>query len=86
PWPSCYTRWQGKRLKIHEAALLSKPAKRRMGQVIALREPPGIGVVTGEGILVLCQVQLEGKHAMPVADFVRGQSDFIGSILGLGGG
>lgn len=86
PWPSCYTRSQGKRLKIHKTALLSKPAKGRVGQVIALREPPGIGVVTGEGILGLCQVQLEGKRAMPVADFVRGQSDFIGSILGLGGG
>jgi len=86
PWPSCYTRWQGKRLRIHKAALLSKPAKGRVGQVIALREPPGIGVVTGEGILGLCQVQLEGKRAMPVADFVRGQSNFIGSILGLGRG
>jgi len=83
PWPSCYTWWQGKRLKIHKATLLSEPAKGKIGEVVALPEPPKVGVVTGEGILGLCQVQLEGKREIPIADFVRGQRNFIGSILGL---
>jgi methionyl-tRNA formyltransferase len=39
-------------------------------------------VVTGEGTLGLCQVQIEGKRAMSVTDFVRGKRDFIGCILG----
>jgi len=83
PWPSCYTWWQGKRLKIHKATLLNKPAKGEIGKVVALPEPPKVGVVTGEGILGLCQVQLEGKREISIADFVRGQRNFIGSILGL---
>ncbi len=83
PWPSCYTWWQGKRLKIHKATLLNKPAKGEIGKVVALPEPPQVGVVTGEGILGLCQVQLEGKREISIADFVRGQRNFIGSILGL---
>ena len=86
PWPSCYTWWQGKRLKIHKATLLSEPAKGEIGKVVALREPPKVGVVTGEGILGLCQIQLEGKREIPIADFVRGRRDFIGSILGPGRG
>jgi len=84
PWPGCYTGWEGKRLKIHRATPLGDVAKGELGKVITLQKqvPVEVGVVTGEGILGLCQVQLEGKREMPVAEFVRGQRDFIGSILG----
>lgn len=82
PWPSCYTCCQGKRLKIHRAIPLDDVAKGEIGKVIALAEPPGVGVVTGQGILGLCQVQLEGRREMAVEDFVRGKRDFIGCVLG----
>ena len=86
PWPGCYTRWKGKRLKICKAAPLSDMAKGEIGEVVTLPEPPKIGVVAGHGILGLCQVQLEGRREMPIEDFVRGQRDFIGSLLGQGFG
>jgi len=82
PWPSCYTWCQGKRQKIHKAIPLGDVAKGEMGKVIALAEPPGVGVVTGNGILGLCQVQLEGRREMAIEDFVRGKRDFIGCVLG----
>jgi methionyl-tRNA formyltransferase len=82
PWPSCYTWCQGKRLKIHKALPLGDVKDREVGKVIALAEPPGVGVVTGQGILGLCQVQLEGKRAMSADNFVRGKRDFIGCVLG----
>jgi methionyl-tRNA formyltransferase len=82
PWPSCYTWYQGKRLKIHRAVPLDDGAKEESGKVVALRERPGVGVVTGQGILGLCEVQLEGKRALPVTDFVRGKRDFIACVLG----
>ena len=82
PWPGCYTWWQGKRLKIHEATPVEDVVEEEIGEVIALKDPPGVGVITGRGILGLGQVQLEGKRRMMVDDFVRGQRDFIGSILG----
>jgi methionyl-tRNA formyltransferase len=53
-----------------------------VGEVVALAESPGVGVVTGDGILGLCQVQLEGKREMSVDDFVHGKRDFIGCVLG----
>jgi methionyl-tRNA formyltransferase len=81
PWPSCYTWCQGKRLKIHKAIPFGDVAKGEIGEVISLAEPPGIGVVTGHGILGLCRVQLEGRREMSVNDFVRGKRDFIGSVL-----
>ena len=82
PWPGCYTWWQGKRLKIHEAVPFSEAGNGEVGKVIALPEPASVGVVTGRGILGLCQIQLEGKRRMGVGEFVRGQRNFIDSILG----
>jgi len=82
PWPSCYTWCRGKRLKIHKAIPLDDVAEGEIGEVVALAEPPGIGVVTRQGILGLCQVQLEGKREMSADDFARGKRDFIGCVLG----
>jgi len=82
PWPSCYTWCQGKRFRIHKAIPLGDGGNGEIGKVIALAEQPGVGVVTKQGILGLCQIQLEGKRAMSVTDFVRGKRDFIGCILG----
>jgi methionyl-tRNA formyltransferase len=39
-------------------------------------------VVTAEGLLALEEVQLAGKRAMGIADFLRGQWGFVGSRLG----
>jgi len=49
--------------------------------VAVSHEQAAIGVHTGEGVLGLVQVQLEGKRAMRAGDFIRGQRDFIGAQL-----
>jgi len=84
PWPISYTWFKGKRLKIHNSIPVSDETEAEIGKVVALPESPGVGVVTGHGILGLCQVQLEGKREMAVDDFVRGHRDFIGCFLGQG--
>jgi methionyl-tRNA formyltransferase len=48
--------------------------------VVALDD--GVGVVTGEGALKLLEVQLAGKRAMTIEEFLRGQRGFVGSVLG----
>ena len=40
-----------------------------------------IGVQTGTGILLLDEVQLEGKERLDIRTFIRGYQDFIGSIF-----
>ena len=83
PWPGCYTSWKGKRLKIVAAILLGDVVQGEVGEVVALPKAMSakFGVVTGEGILGLHQVQLEGKRYMSVEEFILGRRDFIGSIL-----
>ncbi|MDO8717041.1 MAG: methionyl-tRNA formyltransferase [Dehalococcoidales bacterium] len=82
PWPGCYTRWQGKQLKIIEAVPFTAEEKVDIGRVVA----PGKGEVafvvgTGVGVLGILQVQLEGKKVMTAAEFLRGQKDFAGTVL-----
>jgi len=82
PWPGAYTRWRGKRLEIIEAVPLQAQGSPAVGQVVALeREGAAFGVNTGDGILGVAKVQLEGKRAMPAAEFLRGQRQFIGTVL-----
>jgi len=81
PWPGCYTRWRGKTLKIIEAAPLGGEENAGVGQVVALDSRAGFGVGTGDGVLGVLRVQLEGKRAMPADEFLRGQRDFIGMVL-----
>jgi methionyl-tRNA formyltransferase len=82
PWPGCYTRWRGKTLKIIEAAPTDGGGNTtKAGEVVALEARAGFGVGTGDGILGISRVQMEGKRAMPAEEFLRGQRDFIGEML-----
>ncbi|MBT3363862.1 MAG: methionyl-tRNA formyltransferase [Chloroflexi bacterium] len=83
PWPGCYTTLGGKILKIIEATAISvETTDLKAGQIIELNDCDGnVGVVTGNGVLVLNKVQMAGKRPMPITDFTRGQHEFIGSIL-----
>jgi methionyl-tRNA formyltransferase len=82
PWPRCYTRWRGKQLKIVEAVPLAKEGTYEAGEVIAVeQEKAAFGVGTGSGVLGVVKVQLAGRRAMSAAEFLRGQRQFIGSIL-----
>ncbi|MFH1032289.1 MAG: methionyl-tRNA formyltransferase [Chloroflexota bacterium] len=83
PWPGCYTKWQGKQLKIVEAVPLPEADNETVGQVVPLDKggAAAFGINTGEGIIGILTVQLEGKRVMPAAEFLRGARQLIGAIL-----
>lgn len=84
PWPGCYTYWQGKQLKIIEATPLPAEKGFKIGQVVPLGKARAeFGISTGDGVLGIMQVQLEGKKAMSSTEFLRGQRHLIGAILAL---
>src|SRR5262249_28295930 len=68
PWPGAYTHWRGKLLKIHAAhALDVMPGSAILPGTVIMREEAGhkvVAVVTGKGLFVVTQLQLEGKKAM----------------------
>ncbi len=79
PWPGCYTKLQGKMLKIVKA--IPFPGERgEPGRVVTI-DRGEVGVQTGEGILRLLRVQLEGRREMSAEEFLRGQRGFRGALL-----
>jgi methionyl-tRNA formyltransferase len=82
PWPGCYTTWRGKQVKIIEAEALPEERSPGAGKVIVLPGREGeLGIGTGEGVLGVLKLQLQGKKAVSAAEFLRGQRDFIGDKL-----
>ena len=83
PWPGIYTTWQGKILKLTEVEPAEYTHCGKPGGVVRLEGNAGMttGVVTGNGVLGIKKLQMEGKKEVEAADFIRGQRGFIGSIL-----
>jgi methionyl-tRNA formyltransferase len=81
PWPGAFSDWEGKRLKILEAELAmgARLPAGRPGQVV--KTEAGAAVLTGEGALHLRQLQLAGKRATTITEFLRGHSTFAGANL-----
>ena len=93
PWPSAFTKVNGKNLKIWGAKVIAmfggdlfskipgqNPTK-SAGKVW-VADGTGLHVKTGDGILVIEELQLEGKKRMKAADFLRGYAIEPGTRLG----
>jgi len=71
PWPSAYTKLEGKTFKIWKATVLLEDSDKAPGTISVVTKN-SIEVQTGAGILSLVEVQLEGKKRMEVDAFLRG--------------
>ncbi|MCR5255087.1 MAG: methionyl-tRNA formyltransferase [Acetatifactor sp.] len=80
PWPSAYTSYNGKQLKIWKAKPVDCP-KKKAGEVVAV-DKNSITVSCGEGGLMITELQLEGKKRMAAHDFLLGVRLSCGEILG----
>ncbi len=81
PWPSAFTRWNGKMLKIWEAKVLPDlETKAPCGSVISASDE-GLKIQTGNGVLCVTSLQLEGKKRMDTAAFLRGYQVESGFIM-----
>jgi methionyl-tRNA formyltransferase len=83
-WPTAHTFYRGKRLKILKARLepldISRQEK-QPGMIIEIVKNEGILVATGQGNLLLLEVQLEGKKRIKAYDFVIGHDVKPGETL-----
>ncbi|MFH1129501.1 MAG: methionyl-tRNA formyltransferase [Patescibacteria group bacterium] len=85
-WPSAYSEIQSPKskvqnnVKILNAEILNKNTNRKVGEVF-LDEDKQLAVQTGDGILILKTLQLEGKKPMSAKEFLNGHKDIIGTIL-----
>lgn len=80
-WPSAYTSFKGKTLKIWDADVVEQSADGVPGSIAEVTKE-NITVNTGDGKLLLKNIQLEGKKRMAVKDFLLGYKVETGETLG----
>ncbi len=90
PWPSAYTSWNGKTLKLWAADVLSDggdgcvPGQEASAAVpgqIVRSDRKNLVVKTGDGLLSIRELQLEGKKRMDVESFLRGYPVQEGAVF-----
>ncbi len=87
PWPTAYTKLDGKMLKLWKASVVSaeelaKDVKMQQPGTIISVEKDCFGILTGDGVLQVKELQLEGKRKMTAEEFLRGFKLELGTVLG----
>ena len=73
PWPHASTWIDATRYIIHRSRLSERDRSGAApGTVVAASSSEGLHVATGDGVLELVEIQLEGKRVMPVRDLLAG--------------
>ena len=81
PWPSAYTKLDGKILKFWRADVVEYSGDGDPGQIVEVGKD-SFTVMTGEDALEIRELQLEGKKRLSCDAFLRGYSLEKGTILG----
>ena len=89
PWPSAFTYYGGKLLKIWDADVVNETNVQIPSELftvpcggILYAEKDTLYVRTGQGILSIQELQLEGKKRMKTGEFLRGCKIEAGEVLG----
>ncbi len=86
PWPGSYAIFndgtKSIKIKILKARTFKSPDKIKypIGKVLVVPQNE-IGVQCGKDFLAIERLQMEGKKEMAAEDFLRGHSNFMGTIL-----
>ena len=81
PWPSAYTMYKGKTLKVWKADVIDKEYEGELGQLVD-KTKKAVIVKTGKGALAITELQLEGKKRMTTEAFLCGAGFELGEMLG----
>jgi methionyl-tRNA formyltransferase len=71
-------------LKIWAADVEPKPPAVGIAGTVTVAKKSGIAVATGEGVLVIRELQLEGGRRLKAAEFLSGHRMTVGVLLGRG--
>ena len=83
PWPSAYTKWNSKIMKIWEADVLEGQTDQMPGTIVKV-EKDGFCVQTGTGLIKVLSLQIPGKKRMDAGAFLRGYPMEEGPVLSSG--
>lgn len=79
-WPSAYTKWENKVMKIWRAAVDENDTQAAPGTIVNVTKDD-FSVQTGKGLLVVKELQIPGKKRMSADAFLRGYQIAEGTVL-----
>ena len=79
-WPSAYTYWNKKVVKIWKASVTDENSNEQVGTVVKV-EKDGFYVQTGNGLLIVLELQIPGKKRMDAGAFLRGYTIEPGEVF-----
>ncbi|TSC91041.1 MAG: methionyl-tRNA formyltransferase [Parcubacteria group bacterium Gr01-1014_2] len=79
PEPGTWTLWKSRVLKIFNVQTVKSKLSEAPGRVMNIENQ--ILVKCGLDVLILKEIQLEGRKLLSIKDFINGHKDFIGSEL-----
>jgi methionyl-tRNA formyltransferase len=80
-WPGAYTYYRGEPMKLWKAEALDETSKSPDGTIMGVSSQ-GIKIAAGGRTLLLTKIQMPGKKAMDVSEFLKGNRIKTGEILG----
>ena len=80
-WPSAYTYYNGKTMKIWGAKVCAFEGEKKQGTIVK-KDKESFTVSCGKDALQIFEIQLEGKRRMSVKDFLLGCSLEVGEQFG----
>ncbi len=81
PWPSAYTTWNEKTMKIWDADVVDTQKTAEPGTITEVTKQT-FSVQTGDGVLQIKELQIPGKKKMASDAFLRGYQVKTGEKLG----
>lgn len=81
PVPAAYTNYGGDILKIFKADILEGYDNGEIGEILAVDKKKGFVVKTGDGAVMVTEIQAKGGKRMNCADYMRGHEIEVGKIL-----
>lgn len=83
PWPSAYTYYKDIIIKIWKAENYKKVYENNsLGEIVEVIKEKGIVVKTGDGSLLIKEIQVPNGKRMSVCDYLRGHDIDINTVLG----
>ena len=77
PVPGAWSRLNGQVIKIWTSSVLEMSSTATTGSIVAA-DKQGIAVQTGEGVVLITELQASGGKRMAAAAFVAGHADLLG--------
>jgi len=71
PWPSAYFMLDGKSVKVYKASYIKEKSEFEPGFVLKANDE-GIFVSSGDGVVIIKELQMPGKNKMSINAYLRG--------------